>query len=130
MSPIHSGRPEAAAVLMLVQATFWFGAGMSALPVVLGGEILLIASAVASALLAAAACLLAIAVVHRRARRWAITLEAVCLLGSLLQLALPIGANRGPVSLLVNVALPAAVVFLLRGAGMAEHFGIAGARPR
>lgn len=130
MSSMPSGRPEAAAVLLLLQATFWFAAGVSALPFVVGGEVWLIASVVASAMLAAAACLLAIAVVHRRARRWAITLEAVCIVGSLLQLALPIGANRGPVSLLVNVALPAAVVFLLAGARMAQHFGIASSRPR
>lgn len=130
MTSPDTGRPEAAAVLMLLQATLWFGAGVSALPFVAGGEVLLIASAVASALLAAAACLLAIAVIRRRARRLAIALEAVCVAGSLLQLALPLGANRGPVSLLVNVVLPASVIVLLTGRRMAQHFGIAAARPR
>ncbi len=57
-------------------------------------------------------------------------LESACLAGALLQLALPIGANHGSVALLVNVALPAAVILLLRGKRMRTHFGISAAQPR
>lgn len=121
---MSTSRPEAAIVLMVMQATFWFGAGVSALPFVLGGEVFMLGLGVASFGLATATCVLAVAVVRRRARRRAIALEVVCLVGSLLQLALPIGANHAPVSLLVNVALPLAVVVLLSGARMGRHFGI------
>ena len=70
----------------------------------------------ASLLLALATCLLAIGVLwrRRRARRWVIALEVICLIGSLLLLVLPIGANHGPVALMTNVALPIALVLLLR----------------
>ena len=61
---------------------------------------------------------------RRWARRWALVLEWVCLGGALLLLALPIGANRGPVSLLANVALPLAVILLLRGKAMRRLYGI------
>jgi hypothetical protein len=47
-------------------------------------------------------------------RRWVIGLEITCLVGSLLLLVLPIGANHGPVALMTNVALPIALVLLLR----------------
>jgi hypothetical protein len=40
----------------------------------------------------------------------------------LVQIALPIGANKGPVALLVNVGLPAAVILLLRGKRMRAEF--------
>jgi hypothetical protein len=62
-------------------------------------------------------CLIGIGVLWRRpwARRVALTLEVVCIIGSALQLLLPIGSNRGPVALLVDVALPVAVVWLLWG---------------
>jgi len=40
-------------------------------------------------------------------------LESLCLAGGLAQQLLPIGANHGSVALLVNLALPAAVVALL-----------------
>jgi hypothetical protein len=36
------------------------------------------------------------------------------MIGSLLLLALPIGANHGPVALMTNVVLPIALVLLLR----------------
>jgi hypothetical protein len=64
----------------------------------------------------------------RRARRWTLVLEIACLVGSVLLLALPIGANHGPVSLLVNVALPLTVVLLLRGKQMRAAFPSAGSR--
>lgn len=125
-----TSRPEAAMVLMLLQAVFWFGAGVSAFPFVLGGEVFMLALGLASIALAGGTCLLAVAVVRRRARRWAIALEATCVAGSLLLFAVPVGANHGPVSLLVNAGLPLAVVVLLSGRGMARHFGIARARAR
>jgi hypothetical protein len=52
---------------------------------------------------------------RRRARRWVLALEIVCVVWSLLLLLLPIGANHGPVALMTNVALPIAVIALLRG---------------
>ncbi len=70
----------------------------------------------ASLLLALATCLLAIGVLWRRRRalRWVMALEITCLVGSLLLLVLPIGANHGPVALMTNVALPVALLVLLR----------------
>ncbi len=118
-----TSRPEAAFVLMLMQATFWVAAALSALPFVLGGEVFMPLLSVATFGLAAAAIALAIGVVYRRpgARRWAIVLESVCLLGGVAQQVLPIGANHGSVALLVNVAVPAAVVLpLVRGITGAE----------
>ena len=41
--------------------------------------------------------------------------EVICLLGAALTLLPPLGANRGPVALLVDVALPVAVIWLLWG---------------
>jgi hypothetical protein len=121
----QTSRPEAAFVLLVLQATLWTGAGISAFPFVLAGEVFMIGLGVASLLLAAGAVALAVGVVRRRrrARRWALVLEWVCLAGSLLLLAAPIGANRGPVSLLTNVALPLAVILLLRGKSMRLQFG-------
>ena len=115
ISEQESSRPEAAFVLMLMQATFWIAAAMSALPFVLGGEPFMLLIAAFSFGLAALAIGLAIGDVMRRrgARRWTLVLEGVCLVGSLLQQVLPIGANHGSVALLVNVVLPAAVVVLL-----------------
>jgi len=123
----NTARPEAAFVLLVLQATFWVGAGMSAFPFVLGGEVFMAGLGVASLLLAAAACALAVGVVRRRrrARRWALVLEWACLAGSLLILVLPIGANRGPVSILTNVVLPLTLILLLRGKDMRRQFGIA-----
>jgi len=50
---------------------------------------------------------------RRRARRWVIALEALSLTASLLLMVLPIGAMRGPVPILVNLVMPAAVMVLL-----------------
>jgi hypothetical protein len=76
---------------------------------------------VATLLLALGTCMLAIGVLwrRRRARGLAIALEVVCLFGTAILLLLPIGFNRGPVSLMVNVALPIALVVLLRKDGEA-----------
>lgn len=120
----QTSRPEAAFVLLLMQSTFWITAGISALVFVLAGEVYMAALGAASLVLAGFTCLLAIGLVRRRhwSRRWAIALEAGCLGGSLLLLAVPIGANHGPVSLMVNIALPSAVIGLLLGGRMRTVF--------
>ena len=116
IGPRVSSRPEAAFVLLLMQSMFWAVAGLSALPFAVAGEVFMCGLGLASLLLALATGLLAIGVLWRRrwARRWVIALEISCLIGSLLLLALPIGANHGPVALMTNVALPIAVFALLR----------------
>lgn len=99
-----------------MQSTFWVIAGLSAAPFVLGGEVFMAALALASMLLALATLLIGIGILWRRrgARRLAIALEITSLVGAALLLLLPIGSNHGPVSLLVNVVLPIAVIVLLR----------------
>jgi hypothetical protein len=111
-----SSRPEAAFVLLVVQSLLWAVAGLSAIPFALAGEVFMLGLCIASLLLALATCLLAIGVIWRRrwARRWVFVLEVMCLVGSLLLLLLPIGANHGPVALMSNVAIPVAVILLLR----------------
>ena len=103
-------------MLLLVQALLWTVAGISAIPFAVSGEVFMVGLGLASLLLALGTCLLAIGILWRRnrARRWAIRLEIACLAGSLLLLALPIGANHGPVAWMTNVALPIALIFLLR----------------
>jgi hypothetical protein len=120
----QTSRPEAAFVLLLMQATFWAIAGISAFPFVLAGQPFLIGLGLASILLAAVAAFLAVGLLkrRRRSRRWAMRLEITCLAGSLLLLAVPIGANHGPVSLMTNVGLPLAVIVLLRGKMMRSAF--------
>ena len=122
----ESSRPEIAFVLMLLQATFWFAAGLSALPFVIGGETYMVVAGGASFALASVTAGLAAGVVgrHRRARRWAMGLEVVCLLGAVLQQALPIGANHGPVALLVNLVLPASLVVVLGNKRAAAPVGL------
>ena len=128
----ETSRPEAAFVLMLMQATFWSAAGLSALPFVLGGEPYMLLLASGSFGLAALALGLATGLVLRRrgARRWTLALETVSLAGALLQQLIPVGANHGPVALLVDVVLPLAVILLVRGKRMRAHFGITGVRAR
>jgi hypothetical protein len=113
--PDQSSRPEAAFVLLLMQSLFWLISGISAVPFVLGGEVHMAGLAVATMLLALATLLTAIGILwrRRRARAFAIGLEVVCLVGTALLLALPIGTNRGLVSMLVNVALPVTVITML-----------------
>jgi hypothetical protein len=117
-----TSRPEAAFVLLLMQSLFWFIAGVSAAPFMLGGEVYMGALALATLLFALATCLIAIGVLWRRrwARAAAIVLEVACLFGSAVLLVLPIGFNRGLVSVLVNVVVPVAVVVLLRKDGQAD----------
>jgi hypothetical protein len=111
-----SSRPEAAFVLLLMQSLSWLIAGISALPFALAGEIHMGVLGLITMLLALGTLLLGIGVLwrRRRARAWAIALEVVCLFGAALLLVLPIGYNGGVVSLMVNVALPVAVIVLLR----------------
>ena len=119
-----TSRPEGAFVLLLMQAIFWAMAGISAVPFAIAGEVFMIVLAMASLLLALLTCLVGIGLLWRRrwARRVAIGLEVTCLVGSLLELVLPIGANHGPVSLLSNLVLPAAVIALLWGRRIRAQF--------
>jgi hypothetical protein len=111
-----SSRPEAAFVLLLMQSLFWLIAGISAAPFALAGEVFMAGLSVATLLLALGTSLVGLGVLWRRrwARGWAIAIEAVCLFGTAILLLLPLGFNRGPVSLLVNVLLPVAVILLVR----------------
>ena len=101
-----------------MQSLSWLIAGISAAPFVLAGEVHMAGLALASLLLALGTCLVAVGVLWRRrwARGWAMGLEIVCLFGAAVLLLLPIGFNRGPVSLLVNVVLPVSVILLVRKA--------------
>jgi len=112
-----TSRPEAVFVLLLLQAIFWMVAGLSALPFALAGEVHMIGLGLATLLLALFVCLMGIGVLWRRrwARRAALVLEVICLLGAALTMLPPLGANRGPVALLVDVALPVAVIWMLWG---------------
>jgi hypothetical protein len=113
----QTSRAEGAFVLLLLQSILWMVAGLSALPFGLAGELHMAALGLVTLMFALFTCLVGIGVLWRRrwARRVALTLEVLCIIGSALQLLLPIGANRGPVELLVGVALPVAVVWLLWG---------------
>ena len=99
-----------------MQAMFWTIAGLSAIPFALAREFFMLGFGFASLLLALGTSLLAIGILwrRRRARRCVVALEIICLIGSGILLVLPIGANHGPVALLTNIALPIAVLVLLR----------------
>jgi hypothetical protein len=103
-------------VLLLMQSLFWLVAGISAAPFFLAGETHMAALAFATLLLALGTLLVALGVLWRRrwARGWAMAMEIVSLAGNAVLIALPIGFNRGPVSLLANVVLPVAVILLVR----------------
>ncbi len=103
-------------MLLLMQSLFWLIAGISAVPFAIAGEVFMAPLAVATMLLALFTCMVAIGVLWRRrwARGLAIAIEAVCLFGSAVLLLIPLGFNRGPVSLMVNVLLPVAVILLVR----------------
>jgi len=128
----ETSRPEAAFVLLVLQATFWATAGLSALPFVLGGEVFMLVLGAVSIALAGTTTWLAIGLVRHRkwARRLTLILEWITLVASVLLLASPLGANRGPVALLVNLALPLAVILLLRGRRMRAALGITTPAPR
>lgn len=103
--------PEIASVLLVTQASLSLVAGLSALPfsIVEPGF-----RAIGPATILIAIGMFWLARNLRRQRRWAhrwvIGLEAVSLVASLLLALLPIGAVRGPVPVLVNLVLPAAVL--------------------
>ncbi len=103
-------------MILLMQAIAWAIAGLSAMPFAIAGEPAMLVLGLATLLFALGAAFVAIGVLWRRrwARRIALALEVLCLGGSLLLLLVPIGANRGPVGLLTNVAVPLAVIVLLR----------------
>jgi hypothetical protein len=105
-----------AAVLLKVQATLFLSAGVIALPFSVAQPSIR-AEALATITLAGGMYLADWWM--RRERRWALTgimvLEALSLVGSALLTLLPIGAIRGPVPMLTNLILPAAIfLFLLR----------------
>jgi hypothetical protein len=99
-----------------MQSMLWTVAGLSSMPFALAGEVFMLGLGLASLLIALATCLLAIGVLWRRRRalRWVFALEIAYVGGSLILLLLPIGANHGPVALMTNLALPIAVILLLR----------------
>ena len=103
-------------MLLLMQSLFWLIAGLSAAPFVLAGEVHMAGLALASLLLALGTFMVGLGVLWRRrwARAWAMAIEIVSLFGAFVLLTLPVGFNRGPVSLLVNVVLPLAVLLLVR----------------
>lgn len=113
-TPSAPSAPEIASVLVVTQATLSLVAGLSAIPFAIVEP--------GFRVLSAATILIAIGMFWlarnlRRQRRWAyrwvITLEALSLVASLLLTVLPIGAMRGPVPVLVNLVMPAAVLWLL-----------------
>ena len=88
---------------------------ISAVPFALAGEIHMGALALATLLLALGALVCAIGILRRRelARGIVIAVEVVCLFGTAVLFMAPIGFNHGLVSILVNGALPLAVILLL-----------------
>ena len=109
-----SSAPEIASVLVVTQASLSLVAGLSAIPfgiVEPGFRVL----SVVTILVAIAMFWLArnLRRQGRCARRWVTALEAISLAASLLLMVLPIGAVRGPVPVLVNLMMPAAVLWLL-----------------
>lgn len=106
--------PEIASVLLVLQASLSLVAGLSALPFAIVEPGMRV-EATLTILVAIWMFVLARGVRrHRRwARRWVIALEALSLLATLLLTILPIGAMRGPVPMLVNLVMPASVLWLL-----------------
>ncbi|HEY4844378.1 MAG TPA: hypothetical protein VII89_01665 [Candidatus Dormibacteraeota bacterium] len=103
--------PEIASVLVVTQASLSLVAGLSAIPfgiVEPGFRVL----SLVTILIAIGMFWLARNLRRQRrwARRWVIAIEALSLATSLLLMLLPIGAIRGPVPVLVNLAMPAAVL--------------------
>lgn len=112
--PSTTNAPEIASVLVVTQASLSLVAGLSAIPfgiVEPGFRVL----SLVTILVAIAMFWLARNLRRQRgwARRWVIALEAFSLVASLLLTVLPIGAMRGPVPVLVNLVIPAAVLALL-----------------
>jgi len=104
-------------VLLMMQSMLWAIAGLSAIPFALAGEVFMLGWAGLAA--PGAGDLPARdrrAVAAPPGPTLVFALEITCFVGSLLLLLVPIGANHGPVSLMTNLALPIAVVLLLRQA--------------
>lgn len=113
-APSTTSAPEIASVLVVIQASLSLVAGLSAIPFAIvepGFRVL----SVVTILVAIGMFWLARSLRRQRrwARRWIIALEALSLVVSLLLTVLPIGAMRGPVPVLVNLVMPAAVLWLL-----------------
>lgn len=98
-----------------MQSVAWAIAGISAIPFALAGELGMLALGLVTLLFAIGASFVAIGVVWRRrwARRVALVLEFMSVIGSLLLFVLPIGANHGPVALITNLVMPLVVIALL-----------------
>ncbi len=109
-----SSVPEITSVLVVTQASFSLLAGLSAIPFSIVEPGLRMLSLV-TILVAIGMFWLARNLRRQRrwARRWVIALEALSLAASLLLMVLPIGAVRGPVPVLVNLVMPASVLWLL-----------------
>ncbi len=125
------GAPEIASVLLVTQASLSLVAGISAIPfgiVEPGFRVL----SLITILIAIGMFWLARNLRRQRrwARRWVIALEALSLAASLLLMLLPIGAMRGPVPVLVNLVLPAAVLWLLWSRSGRAAFTRRGSNPR
>jgi hypothetical protein len=109
-----SSVPEITSVLVVTQASFSLVAGLSAIPFSIVEPGLRMLSLV-TILVAIGMFWLARNLRRQRrwARRWVIGLEALSLAASLLLMVLPIGAVRGPVPVLVNLVMPASLLWLL-----------------
>jgi len=109
-----SSASEIASVLVFTQASLSLVAGLSAIPFGIVEPGLRVLSVV-TILVAIAMFWLARNLRRQRrwARRWVTALEALSLAASLLLMVLPTGAVRGPVPVLVNLVMPAAVLWLL-----------------
>jgi hypothetical protein len=109
-----SSVPEIASMLVVLQASLSLVSGLSAIPFAIvepGFRVLsLVTIAIAIGMFWLARNLRR---QRRWARRWVIALELLSLVPTLLLMLLPIGAVRGPVPVLVNLVLPAAVLWLL-----------------
>lgn len=112
-----SSRPEIAFVLLLIQASSWFLAGLSGALFGLAGQPGMLLAANMTMLLTAVSLLLAVGLLERKrwARRGAVWLELAAVTGFLLLLLLPIGSSSGLVPLLTNLVLPLVLVRLLAG---------------
>jgi hypothetical protein len=123
-STAPSSAPEIASVLVVLQASFSLVAGLSAIPFAIVEPGFRVLSLV-TILIAIGMFWLARNLRRQRrwAQRWVIALELLSLVPTLLLMLLPIGAMRGPVPVLVNLVLPAAVLWLLWSRASRAAFG-------
>jgi hypothetical protein len=111
---MNSERLAIVSVLLKIQATLALVAGL------IGIAFGMVEPAMRAEGLLTVVLAIAIYVLSRSVRkeaRWAIRaiviIQAIGLVGNLLLAALPIGAIRGPVPLMTNILLPAAVILLI-----------------